>query len=226
MLGGAEVPLALARNVRAKRISMKLCPATRCIKVTLPARVSQRDALAFVKRETAWLERQMLLRWPAPAPFVPGAVVPFGDGVLQLQAGPGRRTVRAGEVLLVNEDAGLFAARTLRWLKAEALRTLEPATRELAERLGKQVTVRVGDAATRWGSCASSGRIAYSWRLVMAPAFVQASVVAHEAAHLMEPNHGPGFWRLATDLLGTSHRPARAWLAENGPLLHAQGAMR
>lgn len=226
VIGGAEIPLALARNARAKRISMKLCPATRSVRVTLPARASTAQALAFVEREAAWLERQMALRWPPPAPFVPGAIIPLGDAMLELRAAKGRRTVRDADALLVPDDSGLFAARTLRWLKAESLRTLEPPTHTHAHALGKAVTVRVGDAATRWGSCTSSGRIAYNWRLIMAPTFVQASVIAHEAAHLLQPNHSPAFWTLATTLLGTSHRPARAWLAANGPMLHAQGAER
>ena len=30
--------------------------------------------------------------------------------------------------------------------------------------------------------------------------------------------------KLATDLLGAPHRPAREWLAHNAPLLHSYGA--
>ena len=121
-------------------------------------------------------------------------------------------------------EGTLFAGRVQRWLAAEAKRVLETETRALAVRTGKPVReVRVGDFRSRWGSCAPDGRIAYSWRLLLAPAHVRHSVVAHEVAHLLEQNHGPGFWRLATELLGHSHRDARGWLKANGPALHSYG---
>ncbi len=160
-------------------------------------------------------------------PFRPGARLPFGDGELLLTEGSGRRVVRDGDRLLVPGDGTLFAGRVRRWMAAEAVRALEPGTRLLAVRLGKDVrTVTSGDFSSRWGSCGRDGRIAYNWRLLLAPAFVQAAVVAHEVAHLAEPNHGPGFWRLATALHGAPHDPARAWLRDNSARLHSYGAER
>ena len=229
-VGTAEIPLVVTKNARARRISLRLCAATRSIRITLPPRASLRQALAFAQQNAAWLEQQIATRWPTPSPFIPGALIPFGNNHLHLESTAARRTIRIENRLLINEDPALFSSRTLRWLKAEALKTFDPQTRALAARIGKPVAlVRVGDAASRWGSCArprngsSGGRIAYSWRLIMAPEFVQRSVIAHEVAHLAEPNHAAAFWSLATDLLGTSHAPARAWLAANGPMLHAQG---
>ncbi|MGL6044320.1 MAG: M48 family metallopeptidase, partial [Sandaracinobacteroides sp.] len=111
------------------------------------------------------------------------------------------------------------------WLAAEALRLLEPETRAVALSLPKPVQkVRVGDFRSRWGSCAADGRIAYNWRLVLAPGHVRRAVVAHEVAHLAVPNHSADFWNLAAQLLGESHAPSRAWLRTNGPMLHSFGA--
>ena len=109
--------------------------------------------------------------------------------------------------------------------KAEALALMAEETRALATCIGREVPeVRVGDPRSRWGSCAADGRIAYSWRLILAPEPVRRSVVAHEVAHLVEMNHGVRFWRLATDLLGEPHDAARGWLRANGPLLLSYGA--
>ncbi len=235
-IGGQDVPLSLTRNARARRISLRLCAASRSVRITLPPRASAREALAFAAAQSGWLEQQIARRWPCPQPFVPGARVPFGDGFLLLEATATRSARRIDDRLLLNADPLLFASRASRWLKAEAQRTLDAETRALAARIGQPLAaVRVGDPASRWGSCArrrdgngspGGGRIAYSWRLIMAPDFVRQSVVAHEVAHLAVPNHSADFWALATDLLGASHRPARAWLAQHGPLLHAQGAVR
>ncbi|HEV2364166.1 MAG TPA: YgjP-like metallopeptidase domain-containing protein [Caulobacteraceae bacterium] len=83
----------------------------------------------------------------------------------------------------------------------------------------------LGDARTRWGSCAPPrrgrpGSIRLSWRLALAPSAVADYVIAHECAHLKEANHGPAFWRLVRGLVGDP-APHRRWLRAHGPRLHA-----
>lgn len=49
----------------------------------------------------------------------------------------------------------------------------------------------------QYGSCTpSNGRIRISHRVATLPAWVQDYVIVHELAHLLAPNHGPGFWQL------------------------------
>jgi predicted metal-dependent hydrolase len=225
------LPLVVKVNPRARRMSLRLCGATRTVRLTLPPRVPWARAAEFLEGQRGWIAARVAASLPPALPFVAGAAVPLGDGVLRLEPGPGRVARREGDRLLVPGDARLFAARVRRWLAAEALRTLEPPTRALALRIGQPVaSVVVGDYRSRWGSCArrrgqAGGRIAYSWRLVMAPGFVQRALVAHEVAHLAEPNHGDRFWALATELLGEPHDAARAWLRRHGHGLHGIGAV-
>ena len=76
----------------------------------------------------------------------------------------------------------------------------------------------VKDTRSRWGSCAANRNLAFSWRLVMAPRFVQDYVAAHEVAHLRHMNHGPRFWALVAEL--TPHTTAAVeWLRTHGPRL-------
>ena len=56
----------------------------------------------------------------------------------------------------------------------------------------------------------------------MAPSRVLDYVAAHEAAHLLEANHGPRFWRLVARLR-PDYAEARAWLRRHGPELHSYG---
>lgn len=213
-------------NARARRMSLRVCSSTRSVKLTLPPRVAKARALAFVEGHQGWIAAQAQRRLPAPVPFVPGTILPLGDGTLLLAQGTGRGARRDGDQLLVPGDGALFAGRVKRWLAAESQRVLEAETRALALRIGRDIReVRVGDYRSRWGSCAPDGRIAYSWRLILAPAHVRHSVVAHEVAHLVEPNHGPRFWKTATALLGQPHDEARGWLRANGPLLLSYGAV-
>ena len=86
----------------------------------------------------------------------------------------------------------------------------------LADVVPRRVTVK--DTHSRWGSCAASRNLAFSWRLVMAPRYVQDYVAAHEVAHLRYMNHGARFWSLVADLTPHSE-PAVAWLREEGPRL-------
>lgn len=220
----AGLPLIVSVNQRAKHISMKLCTHSRALRLTLPPRASRRQAIQWVAEQAPWIEQQKARRLPPALPFRPGIILPFGNSQLRLASASGRRALRDGDALLVAGEGSLFAGRVRRWLAAEAVRQFEPQTRAMAARIGKPVArVTTGDWRSRWGAC-GGGHIRYSWRLLMAPDFVQQALIAHEVAHLAQPNHGPAFWQLATDLLGTSHQPARNWLAVHAPLLHSYGA--
>jgi len=55
----------------------------------------------------------------------------------------------------------------------------------------------VDNMTTRWASCTTSTReIRLSDRLQPMPAWVVDYVLLHELAHLLQPGHGPQFWRL------------------------------
>jgi predicted metal-dependent hydrolase len=110
------------------------------------------------------------------------------------------------------------------FLKAEAKREIGTRARAKAARLGRPVAaVTVRDTRSRWGSCSGAGRLAFSWRLIMAPEYVLDYVVAHEVAHLREMNHGPRFWKLCAQLTESDPKAARAWLKRHGGALHAYG---
>ena len=83
--------------------------------------------------------------------------------------------------------------------------------------------VRVGDARTRWGSCSSSGDIAYSWRLILMPVAVRHAIVAHEVAHRLHMHHGPAFHDAVERLLGHDPKAERAWLKAHGAEMHRFG---
>ncbi|WP_395669827.1 M48 family metallopeptidase [Rhodoferax sp.] len=55
-------------------------------------------------------------------------------------------------------------------------------------------SLRLSNAATRWGSARADGAIALHWRLLHFPHVVIDYVVAHELSHLRVMNHSPAFW--------------------------------
>jgi predicted metal-dependent hydrolase len=121
--------------------------------------------------------------------------------------------------LHVTGSADFLGRRVRDFLRQEARRRLGALVLAKAGLIGvapKRVTVK--DTKSRWGSCASDRSLALSWRLVMAPAYVQDYVVAHEVAHLRHMNHGRQFWALVDEL--TPHtKTAIPWLRAEGARL-------
>jgi predicted metal-dependent hydrolase len=68
---------------------------------------------------------------------------------------------------------------------------------------------------SRWGSCSSTGALSFNWRLVLAPHDVLDYVVVHEVCHLVEHNHGAGFWQLV-ERCRPGYRDSKLWLDKHG----------
>jgi predicted metal-dependent hydrolase len=192
------------------------------IRLTLPPRASLKHGLAWAEEQRGWIVAQQA-RLPVGLPLVPGARFTFAGQEIEifyLASAP--RTPRIeGERLVCGGPREGLERRVERWLRSEALRVLSAETAEYAARAGVSVArVSIGDPRGRWGSCASSGAIRYSWRLILAPDFVRRATVAHEVAHRIHMNHGPAFHRLVATLFEADPTPARQWLRRNGAALH------
>ena len=71
-----------------------------------------------------------------------------------------------------------------------------------ARLIGKYPTeIRIGSAKKSWGSCSSSGRLTFSWRLMMASPDAIDYVVVHELAHLKQLNHSHKFWNIVAGII-------------------------
>lgn len=217
--------LEVVRNARARRARLSVDSATGRVRLVLPPRASLKAALAWAEAKAAWIAAQRA-RLPQPVPFAPGAGIPFGDGTLRIvwdEKAP-RQVERVGDLLRCGGALDGLSRRVSTWLKREALRVLSAETAEFATRAGVVVTkVAIGDPKTRWGSCASSGTIRYSWRLILMPDFVRRSTVAHEVAHRLHMNHGAQFYRMVELLDECDPDMSRRWLRANGAALHWVG---
>lgn len=224
-VGDASRPLTIVRSRAARRMRLSVDPRSGAIRLSLPHRAALKPAIAWVETQRPWIERQ-LGRLPEASPLAPGERVNVGGETLIIDWTEDRpRAVRRdGERLLVGGPRESLTPRLLRWLKREALDVLTNETREFAALAGVDVgRVGVGDPRSRWGSCAASGDIRYSWRLILAPEFVRRATVAHEVAHRIHMNHGSDFHALVARLLGDDPAPARAWLRAHGAALHWVG---
>lgn len=217
--------LTVRRSALARRMRLAVDPRDGAVKLTLPRRAALGPALKWAESQRAWVE-QALAKLPAQEALGPGSVIPFEGEELQIEwrAGGSRTVRREDRRLVVGGPEEMVRARVLRWLRAEAARRLEAETRAVAARAGVTVgRVRVGDPRSRWGSCSSSGDIAYSWRLILMPPAVREATVAHEVAHRLHMHHGPEFHAEVERLLGRAPRAERAWLKAHGAAMHRIG---
>ncbi|MBS7542313.1 M48 family metallopeptidase [Ancylobacter oerskovii] len=226
---GSEVIVALRRDARARRYTLRVRAATRDVVLTLPARGSLKEATAFLERHTGWIAVR-LAQLPVVVAFEAGATVPLRGTPHRIVHRPGMRgtvwteTDAQGEALIcVAGEAAHLARRVADFLKREARRDLTEASRRHAAALGVTISrITLRDTASRWGSCSSTGALSYSWRLILAPPEVLDYLAAHEVAHRREMNHGPRFWA-TVDRLFPGRREAEAWLKRRGAELHRFG---
>ena len=224
-LAGLPWPVELRSHPRARRLRLVLDEPRGLLRLTVPRRVSRSAALDWVRRQAGWVEAQLALIEPAEH-LVAGASIPFDGGELLLrwdESAP--RTPRLVDgALSCGGPPERFGDRIARWLRDEARRRLVEETRALTASSGiRDAPISVGDAGTRWGSCSTSGAIRYNWRLVLAPPEVRAYVVAHEVAHRVHMNHGPGFHALQAELYAGDVAAARLKLRRIGPRLKRVG---
>lgn len=223
-LGGIEVPLQVRRHPRARRITLRLAGGGDGVVVVLPPGIRVEEGVRLAREHAEWIRSRLAAR-PPHVPFADGEVLPVGGRTLTIRHDPAeRRGVWVdGDRLRVGGDAGSVPGRIRRWLRDEALRTIEARIAAKAARLPRlPAAVSLRDTRSRWGSCSSGGRLSFSWRLILAPPPVLDYVVAHELAHLRHHDHGPAFWA-AVDELSGQVRPARAWLRRHGSTLFRYG---
>lgn len=59
----------------------------------------------------------------------------------------------------------------------------------------KPKVIEIVESNSQWGSCNSSKKITFNYRLAMAPLDVMDYVIVHELCHLIHMNHDRSFWR-------------------------------
>ncbi|MGE4321447.1 MAG: M48 family metallopeptidase [Sphingobium sp.] len=222
MIDGVAVAVRVCRSARARSYRLSIDGVRNEVRLSLPVRANLRRALGWAQDHAPWVKAQMAST-PAPVPIANDAVLPVEGRPMRIcwLARAGRTIRMEDDRLVVGGAAESVGPRVLRWLKARALAVLEAETRALAADHGLHVaSVGIGDPRSRWGSCASSGAIRYSWRLILCPPEVRRATVAHELAHLLYMDHSAAFHAAHARILGQDPKPARAWLRAHGSGLH------
>jgi predicted metal-dependent hydrolase len=202
-----------------KHFSLRVLPPDGRITVTAPPRVSQQRVVEEVLARYDWIlsarERVRMRARHQRLEFVSGEghwflgerydlLVVEQEGV---RPASGRVVVKDSSTLELRVARGMTreerAAVLDAWYREQLNRILPPLIAKGAARLGVQVREwRVRRMKTRWGTCNHRvGRIWLSLELAKRSLACIEYVVIHELAHLIEPNHGPRFKQILTDVL-------------------------
>lgn len=220
------MPLTIRHNARATRITLRIEPGGRALKMTIPTGLRERDVTDFLSRHQGWLETK-LSKFSEDAGLRPGSEIMLRGLVHRIDhtghlRGLTEVAIIDGQpVIRVSGMEEHIGRRLAAFLKKEARKDLGDYVAIHAKAVGKPVrSLSMKDTRSRWGSCSWDGNLSFSWRIVMAPPMVIDYLAAHEVAHLREMNHGPEFWALCWDLC-PHMEAAKKWLKRHGTQLHA-----
>lgn len=222
-IGERVLPVIVRRLAQARRMTLRLSPDGREVRISMPRWGRTADALAFAQARRDWLATQ-LNALPAAAPLAHGETLPFRGNPLRIEHDPAapRRALACEAAIRIGGTAESVPSRLKRWLQAEARALIAEDLAEYCARAGVAAPrLLLSSARRRWGSCAGDGTIRINWRLVMAPDHVRRSVVAHEVTHLVHFDHSPRFHALLSELYEGDIEEANLWLKRKGRSLYA-----
>ncbi len=227
---GEEIfKVAVKRRPAARRVTLRISNATGEIVLTLPEKMSLATAQRFAESYGGWIATRVR-KVPDRVAFEMGALIPIRGEPHRIMR-PYGAYIKTGifqcaddsRIIVVSGENSHVARRVKELLMRAARHDLEKAVAHYTQKLNvtaQKLTLR--DTKSRWGSCSSRGSLSFSWRLIMAPAYVLDYLAAHEVGHLMEMNHSHRFWRIVNDLCPHVEE-AEKWLKHNGSSLHRYG---
>ena len=221
-VGNRLLPVELRRVRHARRMTLRLAPDGRTVRISLPPWVPAQEALAFARARAEWLAEQAA-RVPAPHTLAPGSTISYRGRPVTVawNSAAARRPQQVDSRIVIGGPEAGLATRLARWLEAEARRVLAQDLADYCALAQRPVPkLALSRARRRWGSCAANGTIRINWRLIMAPDAVRRSVVAHEVAHLVHFDHSPAFHACLATLFEGSIDEANAWLKRHGRALY------
>jgi len=185
----------------------------------------------LIRQNREWLAQR------GDATLVYGGTVPFLGGRIPIRAasedsvaekGKGKRVAwyENGEVLMrpgLSEEEMRDGIGTL--FRGLAWPILERKMRHYAPLMGvRYAAMTIGKARKRHGSCSSTGRITFSWRILMMNEAVVDYIVVHELAHLRQMNHSKAFYAEVARIL-PDYKERQKGHAECARLLQWEGWM-
>jgi len=203
------LPLIIKRNVRAKRVLVKLVPG-RGLEVVVPKCFDANRVPEILNEKRAWIDKTRAALESSGAdlsgriPDLP-EIVSFCaiDRVYKVDYldRPGKNHVTENVTRIVfkgpmdDQESVLEGLRKFTTRKARE--ALLPLLENMSRRLGMPyAAMRVRRQRTRWGSCSAKGSISLNAKLLFLPVELVNHLLLHELCHTRQLNHSSSYWAL------------------------------
>jgi len=201
--------IEFVRSERAKHIRVRILNTG--LKVSLPARATQEDALKFINsiRKKLILKQEKIEKGLEKSNILISETSQLQTLTFNVIVKPGERkniffSLKNG-TLNIEFPSGTdctdkqsqehFWNGISYFMRKEAKRLLPNRTKQLADKYGFTFSdVKIQSSKTRWGSCSRAQSINLSLYLMLLPADLVDYVILHELCHTKEMNHGANFW--------------------------------
>lgn len=203
-------PYTIKKNVRAKRISMRITPQNG-LEIVIPKKETQQRAIEFLNSKYNWVQKyRHLLQETRQEISVPE--------VIQLLTINETWAVKRADLpidrplLLCNEqqktifihsrnsDSALLLIKD--WLKEKAGIHLPELLKLYSQKYHLPFTdVKVRFQRSRWGSCSANKAINLNCKLLLLPANLTHYIMVHELIHTIHFDHSPRFWEAVEKII-------------------------
>jgi len=183
-LHSRKIEYRVTRSKGARRLRVQVGP--RGVQVIRPASRSEEEIAPFLRRNEAWILRQIERAEELNAIFSPPhgrrpAILFRGESTpLRIvhslhRGGQNQIKLQNGEILvLCAAGCRTEAARSLEnWLRKEARAAIRAHLAAILPRVKRSPgKLYIMEQRTKWGNCSALGNLSFNWRLIMAPEFV------------------------------------------------------
>lgn len=202
-VAGQDVPMAWVRDRRSRRLHLTV--SERGARLSIPVRVSDAVAHAFVADHAPWIaaQWQRFRDTQEPVQWAFGAVqvLPLAGETLAVdwEVARSARVEKHADGLRFYAPEHASAAALRRALTefyaAEARACVGRWLPSYLEGLPRPpVSFRFRALSSLWGSLSPDSRVSLDLSLVLGPWHAFEYVLVHELCHLVQANHSPAFW--------------------------------
>nr|WP_323778479.1 SprT family zinc-dependent metalloprotease [Amylibacter sp.] len=221
-------PCEVVRSKRKKSASIEIIDSH--VRVTVPFDLSESRIEALVKKRSSIIRQKLetntkIIR-PKPKEYVNGETFTYlGRNYRLKRLRSGAEGAKLIKGYLTVPELGKASDDPVRaslehWYRTRAAEKLNQKTKRYSSILGvSPKAVEITEYKARWGSCSSDGIVSYNWRIIIAPNKIVDYIVVHELCHLLEPNHGPKYWKHVESVV-PDYREHKAWLKNHGQTLN------
>ena len=214
------LPVKISRRRNVKRVIMRVREGA--IHLSAPPHLADSDAMNFIAQNQQWISEQLqnedvsLTHNGKPAILFKGEITP-----IVIYNNPKRSPQyvehKNNEIIInIPPNSRLKPSYLLeKWLIDQAQVAISLALGEILSLIDYGPTaVSIRAQKTLWGSCSTTGRLSFNWRLILATPEALHYVVAHETAHLIHHNHSKQFWD-EVEAIMPDYKIHQKWLKKN-----------